>query len=304
MNISVVICTHNPAFEALRETLEGLRQQTLPVDQWELVLVDNASTVPLKAEELCVGLTNGRLVTEPKPGLTPARLRGLKESSGQLIVYVDDDNVLGPDYLEHALELFRTRPELGAFGGSIEAVFSEDPPEWTRPYWYLLAIRETPEDRWGFLPGNHDIEPCGAGLCVRRNVAEFYRDLVQSDPLRKSLDRCGESLASSGDTDLIHCSYDLGLGIGRFSELRLKHLIPLKRLQSEYLLKLFEEMHYSGALLSCVRGNELEPASVHFKQRLRRWLRRCRMASFDRRMMDAAERGTRRAIHAWKNKNS
>ena len=38
-------------------------------------------------------------------GLTPARLRGIRESRGELLVFVDDDNVLERDYLEVALAL-------------------------------------------------------------------------------------------------------------------------------------------------------------------------------------------------------
>ena len=42
-NISVVICTHNPRPDYLRRTLDALKTQTLPQEQWELLLVDNAS---------------------------------------------------------------------------------------------------------------------------------------------------------------------------------------------------------------------------------------------------------------------
>lgn len=299
MKLSVILCTHNPNLEPLRETLEGLRRQGLSQDQWELILVDNASEPPLKAEDFLGSLPNGRMVAETKPGLTPARLRGLKESVGRLMVYVDDDNVLAPDYLKVALEIFESRPYIGAFGGSIEPVFKENPPEWTRPYLYLLAIRSTPKDRWGLVPGNPEIEPCGAGLCVRREVAEFYRDLVQTDPLRASLDRRGESLASAGDTDLILCSYDLGLGVGRFSALTLKHLIPKDRLQADYLLRLFEAMVFSGTILNKIRG--YSEADIHLTAvgQLRRWKRFVFGSPFDRKMSLAEIRGRKRALLHW-----
>ena len=44
--VSVVISTHNPNEPRLQRTLAGLRAQTLPLDRWQLVLVDNASTDP------------------------------------------------------------------------------------------------------------------------------------------------------------------------------------------------------------------------------------------------------------------
>jgi len=47
MRLSVIICTHNPREDYLRRTLEAFEKQTLPRDQWELQLVDNASNEAL-----------------------------------------------------------------------------------------------------------------------------------------------------------------------------------------------------------------------------------------------------------------
>ena len=49
--ISVVICTHNPNPQSLARVLGALREQTLPLAQWSLVVVDNASTHPIAAAE-------------------------------------------------------------------------------------------------------------------------------------------------------------------------------------------------------------------------------------------------------------
>ena len=46
-------------------------------------------------------------------GLTYARLRGIKEASGDLLVFVDDDNVLDPDYLETVQRVAEEKPFLG-----------------------------------------------------------------------------------------------------------------------------------------------------------------------------------------------
>ena len=44
VRVSVVICTYNPRMDYLERVLEGLSKQSLPVRQWELVVIDNAST--------------------------------------------------------------------------------------------------------------------------------------------------------------------------------------------------------------------------------------------------------------------
>ena len=47
----------------------------------------------------------GRHVLEEKVGLTFARLCGIEESQASLLVIVDDDNILAPDFLERAIAL-------------------------------------------------------------------------------------------------------------------------------------------------------------------------------------------------------
>ncbi|RYG01725.1 MAG: glycosyltransferase, partial [Chitinophagaceae bacterium] len=44
MNLSVVICAHNPNPEYLKRVLLSLQKQTLPIEKWELLLIDNKST--------------------------------------------------------------------------------------------------------------------------------------------------------------------------------------------------------------------------------------------------------------------
>src|ERR1700758_1202661 len=103
--LSIVICTHNPRLEYLSRTLEALRVQTLPVAEWELLLIDNASRSPVAASVNLTWHPNGRHVKEEVLGLTPARLRGIQETQGQLLVFVDDDSVLEPSYLEIAMRI-------------------------------------------------------------------------------------------------------------------------------------------------------------------------------------------------------
>src|SRR4051812_93219 len=97
--ISVVLCTHNPRPDFLARTLGSLRAQNLALSQWELVIVDNHSANPLSSLVDLSWHPNGRIIREDELGLTPARLRGIAETHGEILVFVDDDNVLQSDYL-------------------------------------------------------------------------------------------------------------------------------------------------------------------------------------------------------------
>jgi glycosyltransferase involved in cell wall biosynthesis len=267
--LSVVICAHNPRPMYLRRVLKALQSQSLPLVHWELLLIDNASIEPLADHWDLSWHIHARHVREDELGITPARLRGVAEARGQVFVFVDDDNVLDPDYLGKALEIARMFPFLGAWGGSVRPEFEAKPEEWTREYWGYLAIRDYDRPYWSNNPKDWDCMPCGAGLCVRRNVAERYRAKVIGSPMRRALDRKGDSLASCGDVDLARCAVYDGLGFGVFPQLSITHLIPSSRLTEEYLIRLASSMAASGTILESFWEKQLPPAPAHLWTRLR-----------------------------------
>jgi cellulose synthase/poly-beta-1,6-N-acetylglucosamine synthase-like glycosyltransferase len=201
IKISITLCAHNPRPEYLRRTLEALRAQTLPQENWELLLIDNASTPALKDAYDLSWHPNGRHLREDKVGKTNAFLLGVRESRGEIILIVDDDNLLAPNYLEMTLRIAQSHPNLGSWGGNVRLCFEEAPPEWTRRHWPLLAGRTVTEDSAVCNLELTEPLPVGAGCCVRRRVAEHYATL-QSDPWRAAMGRVGRGLVSGEDTDL------------------------------------------------------------------------------------------------------
>jgi len=103
MEISVIICAHDPGPRYLRRVLEALRAQTLPMEDWELLLVDTRPRSPLAAVWDLSWHPRARHVQEGELGIAAARRAGLRSAAADLIVFVDDDNVLAPDYLETGL---------------------------------------------------------------------------------------------------------------------------------------------------------------------------------------------------------
>src|SRR5689334_750738 len=95
---SVIICTHNPRPDYFDRVLDALRSQTLPPEAWELLVIDNASQVPLSRSLDISWHPAARHILERELGVAYARRRGIKEASSELIVFVDDDNVLDKQY--------------------------------------------------------------------------------------------------------------------------------------------------------------------------------------------------------------
>jgi glycosyltransferase involved in cell wall biosynthesis len=243
--LAVVLPTHNPDRGRLERTLRALRAQTLPAADWETVIVDNASRPAIEDALLGeVAPANTRIVREPRLGLTPARRAGLAATTAALLVFVDDDNVLDPTYLAHVVRLFAAHREVGALGGKSLPEFETTPPAWMQEFYPLLALRDA-----GDAPilsaaavadpntgHKYPIEagPIGAGMALRR---EALRDWLASSA-ETLTDRCGTTLSSAGDNDIVLSITRVGWSVGYFPELRLTHLIPRSRLQPDYLGRL------------------------------------------------------------------
>jgi hypothetical protein len=257
------------------------------------MLVDNAN-IPEKGpiRDMLSWHPSAKLITEPQLGLTPARLKAIGEAAGDLFVLVDDDNVFDPDFLEQALSIMGDYPFLGSWSGQCCPEFEVPTPDWKRRYWVNLLIREFDADVWSNLPRLATTMPCGAGLCVRREVERRYLDLNKSGQRAFQLDRTGASLLSGGDNDLAACACDIGL----MTKLKLVHLIPPQRLTVDYLARLAERIHHSGVVLAYLSEDSAELSSCRVG--LRHWIRAAFQASPHRQLQLAALRGKRSGLES------
>lgn len=245
MKLSVILPTHRPHAGRLAHALGALRDQTLPSELWELLVVDNDSSPTLALDTLSsTRPARTRVVHEPRLGLSYARRRGFSEARGDLFVLVDDDNVLAPDYLAHVVRLFDTHPDLGAAGGPSRPEFESAPPPWASEFFPLLALRDlgaTPilaglsHDPTSGLPLYPHSAPIGAGMALRASALSSWLSTTHADRIP---DRQGATLSSGGDNDIIFTILRAGWTLGYFPQLALTHLIPDSRLAPDYLCRL------------------------------------------------------------------
>lgn len=101
-SVSVVVCTRDRPTDLAR-CLDAIAASARRPD--ETVVVDNAPST--SAARDIVGLRPGvRYVLAPEPGLSRARNVGVAKSTGELIVFTDDDAIVAPTWLERIVAPF------------------------------------------------------------------------------------------------------------------------------------------------------------------------------------------------------
>ena len=75
-----------------------------------------------------------------------------------------------------------------------------------------------------------------------------------SDPDFRRFGRQPGRRVSGDDQYLCFCAEDLGLGVGRFPQLRLRHVIPPQRVRSESFLTTVRGNYHGMVLLQAVRN--------------------------------------------------
>ena len=109
--LSAVVCTHERA-GLLRRMLESLCSQSLPREQFEVVLVDDGS----KDDTAEVARSFGsrlplRYSYQRNSGLASARNHGLFLARGEVLLFLDDDDLAAPGLLEAHRRAHQRRPE-------------------------------------------------------------------------------------------------------------------------------------------------------------------------------------------------
>jgi glycosyltransferase involved in cell wall biosynthesis len=249
-DLSVIVCTHNPRPDFLRRTLDALKAQSLPHHRWELLLIDNASQNVLADQWDLSWHKRARHIREDDLGITPARIRGIRESVGELLVFVDDDNVLARDFLERAAVIARRNPNVAVFGaGFVLPEFEATPPPLFGIILPGFAPRRIATPRCSNNPNDSECTPWGTGLCVTRAIAGEYQRLVDRIGARKLLDRQGQLLFSHGDDLFSWTATLVSKSFGIFPELQVVHLIPKTKLNRKYALRLISCSRFSHCML-------------------------------------------------------
>lgn len=202
-SVSVVVCTTGRR-RSLYDLLRGLRDQVEPCE--EIVVVENSATPGLSAD--AIAEYGARLVVERRRGLDVARNRGLTESTGDVVAYVDDDCLVSPGWVP-ALRRAFADPTVDLVTGRVVAHSLDLPSErafedafpWDRGV-HRLRFDASTVARW-FPASMHHL---GTGC----NMAFRRRALAVLGGFDEALDM-GTLVGGGGDMDAFVRAIDAGM---------------------------------------------------------------------------------------------
>lgn len=237
MRFSVIFCTYNRE-KYIYNAMKSIAEQNFPVQNYELILVNNNSTDNTK--KVCEQFQSDypsvgfRYFDEPNQGLSYARNRGVKESQGEILVFVDDDATVFENYLPAIDKFFSEHSGVSACGGPIIPSYESEKPKWLSHYTEQLiggALYEGEKVK----PFRNGKYPGGGNSAFRREVFDKY------GLFNVELGRKGTGLIGAEEKDL----YDrLTKGNEQFfylPEMGIYHYIPEKKLTESH----FKELTYS-----------------------------------------------------------
>jgi glycosyltransferase involved in cell wall biosynthesis len=295
--ISVVIPAYQPLPGELPQVFRALLGQTAVGLISEVLLVDNNSPGTSYAGLDFSGLPGFQFFIEKTPGLTPNRLRGFREvrAASKWVLLVDQDNVLAADYLEQAMREVTGHPFLGALGGRIVPEYEREAPAFAERAPSILSLRDVWKASWSNDPAHDASTPWGAGMLIRKEVADAYVEKVRRDTRRAFLDHRGQDLLYGADNDIANTACELGYGKGVFPALRLTHLIPDSRCTWSYFSRSVEGRTLSGHVKEFLETGRT-PARLRAMEAIR--LVRCLVSRdpFVRVSARARYRGRQRAL--------
>lgn len=169
--ISVVICTYNNV-NLLKRCLNAILDQTLGKEKYEVLVIDNNCNdgTAEYAKSLLSKHKNLKYFLEPMQGLSAARNRGVDESRGEIITFIDDDAIAEKNFVEVIRNKFRYYPSISCLGGKVLPKIEFKVPTWMlKKYknYLVLAYSVAQEDR--FL-GNPSFGPAGANISFKSIV--------------------------------------------------------------------------------------------------------------------------------------
>lgn len=111
--ISVIVPAYNEE-KNIGQCLDALKKQDFSHSNYEIIVVDNASTDKTGGIAKKMGVN---VVFEPKKGIVFAFKKGINVARGDIVAFTDADTIVNKNWLSKIYRAFQSSPSLVAVGG-------------------------------------------------------------------------------------------------------------------------------------------------------------------------------------------
>lgn len=230
-------------------TLLSVSEQNADKNIWECVVVNNNSTDDT-AEQFAAFAKehadiNIRLVDEPQQGLSYARNRGIVESKGQFLVFIDDDETINEGFVSAYIDLFQNH---GAFiaAGALKVCYDSARPRWMSHYTEKMIAN--PVDLGSKITTiTRTIVPAGGNMAFNKEVFNIY------GYFDTNLGRQGETLLGGEENEFFDRIRNLGERIFYTPKAVAYHHISDRKLTAEY----FDKLSYGVGVSKRLRAEKI-----------------------------------------------
>ncbi len=248
---SVVVPTFNRA-DLLGETLKSLLAQEVNAS-YEVVVVDNNSSDDTESVVRAFETRSGALIQyvfEGEQGSSAARNAGTRAASGDVVVFVDDDVIAGPDWLRAIAETFAVYPKAWCVGGKVALRLPDVLPGWFDPSCEIAATYLSRLDY-----GDATLEIAYPRVLITANLAVRRDVLMRLGGFKTSLGRFGAGLLCGEDAELCYRIQRAGGGMYYCGRAAVIHLVPNSRLTRRFFRgRAYWEGRTDGVLLGDAYG--------------------------------------------------
>jgi glycosyltransferase involved in cell wall biosynthesis len=180
VRLSIVIGTRNRA-ESLWRCLQSVAAQTRRPD--EVWIIDDGRLEPERFVTLlqAAGITTHYCNKSHDPGLTKSRNLGIRRSTGDVVMFLDDDVVLDPGYVAAIMDTYAAHPEAGGVGGRLRPMTGSPLKRWFLRAFLLDSSREgrvLPNGIGVLVREIHEVTPVewfsGCNMSYRRQVFDRF----------------------------------------------------------------------------------------------------------------------------------
>jgi len=234
--LTVIICTYNRA-DLLDRCLKSLMVQEADTPFFEIIVVvdHRYSNFMIQTVRKFQTIREILVIIEKEGGLSNARNAGYSVANGELLVYLDDDAMVPPDYIHQVLSVWdQFAPDI--MGGPVYPYYTDEKPGWFRDSYETKCY----EKNSGF---SKTCRITGANFIIRKDI------LKNVGLFDKNLGMKGDTLGLGEEAKVLD-TYRLQTPVAEQKvfyslEVFVYHHVPKNKMCISYFLN----RKYSGGIL-------------------------------------------------------